>query len=172
MKKHIQKKEHALILGASGEIGAAVAERMASSGIKALTLTYGSNLKPVEKLAKKLKARYGAKVYIARLAFPLQDEDIPLFEELLDTAVRKNGAEITVAVNTIGISPNEDYRKQKLGGKDGVRHVYEVNVFSAAVTMRSIANRMEKKGIKGAIVQIASTNGVNSQACFIMSENP
>jgi len=44
------------------------------------------------------------------------------------------------------------------------RKVFEVNVFGCFASTRAVADRMQAKGIKGSIVLITSTNGINSHS--------
>ena len=166
--KHISKG-HALILGASGGIGAASAEAIARSGeISAMTITYGRSKDKAEQLAHVLRALGIEKVHLAQLSAPLGDADVAMFESLLEEAVKANEAEISIMVNTIGISPNVDLDKQTIDDKDGWRNVFAMNLETAFLATRSVTNRMKAKIIRGSIVHIASTNGVNSYADYSM----
>lgn len=157
---------HALVLGGSGGIGSEIMFALAASGAQAISFTYGRNKEAAEKLAKELALVGVAKVHYFALDTPKTDSDVLQFNLLLQEAVETVGEEITVAVNTIGISPNTPYEDQMIEGKDGWRAVYETNVFGSFLTTRAIAERMKEKGVRGSITLITSTNGVNSQAEF------
>lgn len=160
---------HALILGASGGIGNASAEAIARSGeVSVMTITYGRSKEKAEQLSKVLCAIGIKKVHLAQLSAPFSDADVPAFEALLDEAVAANGSEISIMVNTIGISPNVDLDEQTIEGKDGWRNVFAMNLETAFLATRSLTNRMKAKGVRGSIVHIASTNGVNSYADYSM----
>ena len=83
---------------------------------------------------------------------------------MLDAAAAATGQEVAVAVNSIGISPNVPIEEQSLDGKDGWRNVFDVNVHGCFVSTRAIAERMKAKDVRGSIVLITSTNGINSQS--------
>ncbi|OGZ11905.1 MAG: hypothetical protein A2942_01940 [Candidatus Lloydbacteria bacterium RIFCSPLOWO2_01_FULL_50_20] len=164
--KYMSKvKGHALVLGGSGGIGSEIVRAFAANGVKKISFTYGRNGVAAEKLAKELR-RAGVKAYFA----PVDQSDKSAVETFLDDAVRATGEEIAIAVNAIGISPNKDLEQQTLettgGGPDdkGWRDVFEVNVFGCFISTRAIAERMKKKRVKGSIVLITSTNGINSQS--------
>jgi 3-oxoacyl-[acyl-carrier protein] reductase len=156
---------HALVLGGSGGIGSEIVRALVANGVRTVSLTYGKNKKAADDLATEL-APFGVKVYSASV----DQSDEAGFKKFLDDAVLAQGEEIAVAVNSIGISPNKLLEKQTLdsvsGDLDdkGWREVFEVNVFGCFISTRAIAERMKAKSIKGSIVLITSTNGINSQS--------
>ena len=60
--------------------------------------------------------------------------------------------------------PNIPIEQQTLDGPEGWRRVFEINVFGCFISTRAIAERMKARGVKGSIVLITSTNGINSQS--------
>ena len=150
---------HALVLGGSGGLGSEIVRALAASGASALTFTYGRNKTAADKLVEELKA-IGVKAHAA----PVDQSDEAAFKKLLEDAARINGAEISVAVNAIGISPNIPIEEQTLDGKDGWRNVFEVNVNGCFLSTRALAERMKARTVRGSIVLITSTNGINSQS--------
>src|SRR5262249_21983290 len=85
-------------------------------------------------------------------------------KRFLDDAVAAIGSEISVAVNSIGVSPNVPIEEQTLDGRDGWRNVFEVNVNGCFLSTRAIAERMKARGVRGSIVLVTSNNGINSQS--------
>lgn len=150
---------HALVLGGSGGIGSEIARALVANGVQSISFTYGKNKAGAENLAEEIK-KSGAKVYFESI----DQADEIAFKKFLLNAVRALGEEISIAVNSIGISPNIPLEEQTLDGADGWRRVFEVNVFGCFVSTRAIAERMKEKKISGSIVLITSTNGINSQA--------
>jgi len=150
---------HAMVLGASGGLGSAVVRAVAASGAAAITITYGRNKVAAESLAAEVAAQ-GVKTFIA----PVEQADEAGFKRLLQQAHDAIGAEIQTVINTIGISPNVPIEEQSLDGRDGWRNVFETNVFGCFLSTRAIAERMKMKGVRGSIVLITSTNGINSQS--------
>ena len=150
---------HALVLGGSGGLGAEIVRTLAASGASAVSFTYGRNKKAADELVAELKAD-GIKTFAA----PADLSDEPGFNKVLDDAVAAISDEVTLAVNSIGISPNIPIEQQTLDGPDGWRRVFEINVFGCFISTRAIAERMKKRGVKGSIVLVTSTNGINSQS--------
>lgn len=157
---------HALVLGGSGGIGREVVLALVAQGARAISFTYGRNKEAAESLAKELADGGFTRVQYVSLSIPKTDADVPAFSDALEKLVEAMGEEITVAVNTIGISPNQPFEEQKIEGREGWRDVYETNVFGSFLTTRAIAHRMEEKSVQGSITLITSTNGINSQAEF------
>lgn len=150
---------HALVLGGSGGIGSEIVRALAASGAAAVSFSYGRNRTAAEALAKEL-ATHGVKSHFG----PLDQSDESSCIRLMDDAEDAVGAAIGVAVNSIGISPNVPIEQQTLDGPDGWRNVFEVNVHGCFISTRAIAERMKAHNVRGAIVLITSTNGINSQS--------
>ncbi len=171
---NIDSHSHALVLGGSGGIGSEIARALVANGIKKLTITYSGNQAKAEEVANKLKAS-GAEVYVAHVS-ERTDETEDDFKRMLEDAVLALGEEITLLVDSIGISPNTDLRDQTLNtgvsadGKKipGWNEVYAVNVFGSFISTRAVLERMREKNIKGSVVLITSTNGINSWAAYSM----
>ena len=150
---------HALVLGGSGGLGSEIVRALVAHGAPAVSFTYGRNRAGAETLAAELGAT-GVKTFTA----PLDQSNGADVDTLLGDAAAAIGWEVTIAVNTIGISPNVPIEEQTLDGRDGWRNVFEVNVFGCFVSTRAIAERMKARGIGGTILLITSTNGINSQS--------
>ncbi|PWT70367.1 MAG: hypothetical protein C5B46_09635, partial [Proteobacteria bacterium] len=150
---------HALVLGGSGGLGREVVRALACSGASALTFTYGRNKAAADALTAELKAE-GISAYAASV----DPSDETAFGRLLAEAVDRHGREISVAVNSVGISPNIPIEQQTLHGEHGWRNVFELNVYGCFVSTRAIAERMKARNISGSIVLVTSTNGINSQS--------
>jgi 3-oxoacyl-[acyl-carrier protein] reductase len=150
---------HALVLGGSGGLGREIVRALTASGASAVTFTYGRNKAAAEELTEELEAA-GVRAYAAST----DQSNEAAFGQLLTDAAAVHGQEVCVAVNSIGISPNIPIEAQTLDGKDGWRNVFEVNVHGCFISTRAIAERMKAKGVRGSIVLITSTNGINSQS--------
>jgi NAD(P)-dependent dehydrogenase (short-subunit alcohol dehydrogenase family) len=150
---------HALVLGGSGGLGTEVVRALAANGASFVSFTYGRNRAAAEQLTDELRA-LGVGTFIA----PLDQTNEASVRQLLEDAAVAAGREIAVAVNTVGISPNVPIEQQTLDGRDGWRNVFEVNVFGGFASTRAIAERMKARGVRGAILLITSTNGINSQS--------
>lgn len=148
--------KHVLVIGGSGAIGTEVVRSQVANGAKGITITYNNNQAAAEALQAELVAE-GVSVYIAKVDVV----DKAAFEAFLEEAVQNVGLEIHAAVLAAGISPNTPFDDQTV---EEYRKVYEINTFGPTLAARSIANRMKAKGIKGSIVFITSTNGIDSNA--------
>jgi 3-oxoacyl-[acyl-carrier protein] reductase len=157
---------HALVLGGSGGIGREIVLALVANGASAVSFTYGRNKAAAQQLAKELLDTGITKVHYVQSDVPKTDGDVAAFSRTLEEIVETVGKEISIAVNTVGISPNQPFEEQTIEGRDGWRQVYDTNVFGSFLTTRAIADRMMTKKIRGSITLITSTNGVNSQAEF------
>ena len=104
---------HALVLGGSGGLGAEIVRALAAGGASAVSFTYGRNKKAAMNLVAELRAD-GIKAFAA----PADLSDEPGFNKVLDDAVASIGQEISLAVNSIGISPNIPIEQQTLDGPE------------------------------------------------------
>ncbi len=158
--------QHVAVFGGSGGIGAPTVLELVAKGVEAVSISYNSNRDAAEALKKKLNKAGIKKVFIDQL----NPSDEVAVNRFLENAVAATGKEITGAVYAIGVSPNKPFRKQRLEtvekGIDnlGWRDVFETNVFGCMITVRAVAERMVKYGVKGSMVFVTSTNGINSQS--------
>lgn len=167
---------HALILGASGEIGSAIARSLAANGVQKLTLHYGRDKKRpvIEALAAELETM-GAATHIIQVKERTDETEVQ-FHSLLEECVAALGEEINIYVDSIGISPNTPLNEQTLKSRSGPNgehipgwsEVFEVNVGGAFLSARAVLNRMVSKGVRGSVILITSTNGINSWAPYSM----
>jgi len=100
---------HALVLGGLGGLGAEIVRTLAASGASAVSFTYGRNKKAADELVAELRADG-----IKALAAPADLSDEVGFNKVLDDAVASIGQEISLVVNSIGISPNIPIEEQTL----------------------------------------------------------
>ena len=106
MEQYLTGK-HALILGASSDIGAATAHEYVLRGVTALTLSYGSKQAEVEALAEVLRAK-GVKVHVAHH----DRSDFGPMRAMLEEAVQAIGQDIYAAADFIAMSPDLDFQEQ------------------------------------------------------------
>ncbi len=173
-KYRLQPSGHALVLGASGGIGSEIARSLAANGVQKITLSYGRGRDRAEALAAELVAA-GAQVHLIQV-LERTDETESLFQSQLEEAVVALGEEISVYVDSIGISPNTPLEEQALKTRitasgeriPGWNEVFAVNVGGAFISARAVLRRMKAKGVRGSVVLITSTNGINSWAPYSM----
>lgn len=158
-RKYISKVEgHALVLGGSGGIGSEIVRALVANGASAVTFTYNSKVTEAEALKAEVEA-YGVKAHIGSVDLT----DVIAVGNFLEQAVSTVGEEISTAVNSVGISPDTPYEEQT---PELWRRVYNTNVVACEFSSRAIAFRMREKQIKGSLVWITSTNGINSHSAF------
>lgn len=149
---------HALVFGGSGGIGREVVRALVAYGAAAVTFTYGRNRKAAEELAQELTGR-GIRTHFQSIEVPMRDADIPRLAKFLDDAVTAVGQEISVVVNTVGVSPNVPLGEQTIDDPEtGWRRVLEVNSIGGFFAARAAAERMKLKGVQGVIVLLTSDN--------------
>lgn len=151
---------HVLVLGGSGGIGSEIVRSMVAFGATAVTFTYGKNQQAAEALKQELGSQ-GIKVHFASLDRLNEKE----FNSFLEEAVALQGGEVTAMVDAIGISPNTHHLEQTV---EEWRKVMDVNVTGAFISTRAVLERMRQKDVKGSVVLITSTNGINSWASYSM----
>jgi 3-oxoacyl-[acyl-carrier protein] reductase len=153
---------HALVFGGSGGIGREIVRALVASGATAISFTYGRNKRAAEELAEELRAE-GVHTHYASIDIPTTDTDVAAIERFLDNAVLAVGEEISVAVNTIGISPNIPLHEQTIDHPEhGWKQVFAVNAIGNFFLARTVAERMKAKKIMGAIVFLSSDNATVS----------
>jgi len=136
----------------------ALKRALVAHGARAITFTYGRNKEIAEALKAEIEAE-GVKVHMNSVNFA----DEVAFKNFLDEAVASVGEEITVAVNSVGASPDTPYEEQT---PELWQKVYNTNVVMCQVSGMAIATRMREHKVKGSIVWITSTNGINSHSSF------
>lgn len=151
-KKYIGKVEgHALVLGGSGGIGSEIVRALLASGASNVSFTYSGNKARADQLVEEL-TREGYSV----AAFLLKEiRNVSEVSGVLEEAVKWAGKEISVAVNTVGISPNTELEEQT---PEEWQKVIEVNMAGNFFACRTIAQRMRDHGVKGSVVMLSSDN--------------
>jgi 3-oxoacyl-[acyl-carrier protein] reductase len=135
----------ALVTGASGGIGQALAQRLAAEGV-ALALGYGSNAEPAERLANEIEAKGGAAV---ALAADLSDPDAPA--RLVDDAEAAVGP-IDLLVANAGTGQVAPYEEVDAAIFD---HLLAVNLRAPYLLTRRLLAGMRERGF-GRIVYMSS----------------
>ncbi|HEU4677195.1 MAG TPA: SDR family oxidoreductase [Candidatus Paceibacterota bacterium] len=156
--KYINKvKGHALIDGGSGGIGSECVRGLVANGAEAITITFNSNEAKARKVATEIEAE-GVRVYVDR-ANPL---DVTEYAAFLERAVAFHGGmDISTYVNAVGWSPNTPIEEQTV---EEHRKVMDINLHGPFFATRTNLVRMRTMGIRGSVVLITSTNGINSNS--------
>ena len=142
---------HTVVLGGSGGIGSEAVKALLALGAPKISMSYSGNKGRADELVANL-TKEGYKV----AAFHLKELGNPdELNRFLDQAVAWAGEEVSVALNTIGISPNTEIEEQT---PEEWKKVYDVNATGNFFALRTMALRMRKHKIKGAIVTLSSDN--------------
>lgn len=142
----------ALITGAAGDIGGAVAERLARSGARVALADIRARAEELERSAE----RCGAHTAVATVVFDVTDEDS--VESAFATIADRfdvpdlifNNAGVQGAIVEAADYPIDDARR-----------VLDVNVMGVINVLREGARRLRQTGRPGAIVNTASMAGVS-----------
>ncbi|GAA2060906.1 SDR family NAD(P)-dependent oxidoreductase [Streptomyces albiaxialis] len=146
----------ALVTGASGVIGAGIAERFARAGA-AVVAHYHHGEKAARALVERLTGELGAEA--TALAADLTDERE--CRRLVEEAAAWRGGRLDALVNNAGIQPVQPFAEQTA---DDWRRLYEANVTSAFACTHAAAEVMGVQEGGGSVTHIASIEG--SQPAF------
>jgi NAD(P)-dependent dehydrogenase (short-subunit alcohol dehydrogenase family) len=137
----------ALVTGASSGIGEAAARRLARCGFRVVVAA--RRAERLESLAKEITTQGGE-----ALAVAVDLADAAATSELV-TRTRDAFGRIDVLVNNAGFSPGAALEQVS---RDELRHIFDVNLFSALQLVGEIAPLMRAQG-GGHIVNIGSLGG-------------
>ena len=139
------KGKNAAIVGATGGIGKAVAERFIKEGC--LVVLIGRNEKKLSALQKELGFEKVTSVVLDISSPQLCKAEIP---KLMDAY------NIDTWVNTAGLSSMADKRGDSNFTEDDFRGTFEVNFSSTMLLTEIVAAEMLTRNVKGTIINVAS----------------
>lgn len=138
----------ALVTGASTGIGAAVAERLAASGVHLVLVARSAD--KLGEAAARLSRRHGVTVRALPLDLAIPDAPTRLVKTLVD-----EGIEVELLVNNAGVSASGPVLD---GDPARFRSLIDVNVTALTELTTLLMPAMVARG-RGAVVNIASTGG-------------
>lgn len=138
-----------VITGGGGEIGRATAERFAREG--AIVIVADLNYEPAETAAAEITTAGGA-----AWAFPVDVARRDQVEAMADAVIERHGR-IDVLCNIAGVAPPAPFLETTDESWDATLNVNLKGVFLCS---QIVARRMVTLGVKGNIVNMASTNGL------------
>ena len=150
-------KKTALITGASGGIGAAIAKELAKSGCDVL-LHCNSNEEKALKLKNEITDLYGAKVHIIKADLSVPSDVQRLGREALSLCGR-----IDILINNAGVAYQELFQ---LADSERVRRLFEINLMSAMELTKEILPSMINNRY-GKIINISSMWGIAGASCEV-----
>lgn len=147
-----------LVTGASGGIGSAICERLAKENYD-IVIHYFSSQEKAFSLAEKLKEKYSVRCMVIQA--DVADED--KVEEMFEKIDEELGG-VDILINNAAIDLPDMFH---LKTAEQFRRVLDVNVVGAYNCARRAYEHM-KENEYGRIINIASTNGINTYypMCF------
>ena len=150
-------KKTALITGASGGIGAAIARELAKDGCS-LILHYNSGEENILAIKNEISSLYGTEVQILKADLSLEGEALRLGTEVLSLCGR-----VDILVNNAGVAYQELFQ---LTDNNKVRKLFEVNLMSAMELTKAILPSMLSEHY-GKIINISSMWGIAGASCEV-----
>ncbi|MEE1321889.1 MAG: 3-oxoacyl-ACP reductase FabG [Acutalibacteraceae bacterium] len=149
-------RKKALITGASGGIGQAIAEEMAKLGYDVI-LHYNSDRDSVFSLMHRLEEKYGIYAHCLKC-------DLSKPEEVKEFAQRAmDFGKIEVLINNAGIAYQELFQ---LADEEKIRQLFEINLMSALSLTKEILPSMISEHY-GRIINISSMWGIMGASCEV-----
>ena len=150
-------KKTALITGASGGIGSAIAKELAKEDCK-LILHYNSAEDSVLALKNEIASLYGTEIHILKADLSVSSEAEKLGKEALSLC-----GGIDILVNNAGVAYQELFQ---LTDSNKVRKLFEVNLMSAMELTKTILPSMINNRC-GKIINISSMWGIAGASCEV-----
>jgi NAD(P)-dependent dehydrogenase (short-subunit alcohol dehydrogenase family) len=141
----------ALVTGASRNLGAVIAERLAEHGA-AVAVNYHASAEAAEELVERLQKETGGK-HVAIQADIQQPAEI---RRLAETAAEALGGRVDVLVNNAGPFSMTPYAELPESDWD---HIWDVNVKAAYLASQCVASGMKEAGW-GRIVNVSAASSV------------
>ncbi len=142
-----------LVTGASRGIGEKIAEEFAKRGAN-IVLNYHQSKKRAEELKIRLISEYKVKVCAIKADISQEEEIEEMIEKALETF-----STIDVLVNNAGIAIDTTYEDKT---KENFMRTIEVNLVGTFLVTKKVGEIMKKQK-KGAIINISSTNGIDTE---------
>jgi len=144
----------ALVTGASGGIGGAIAHRLAAAGAH-VVVHYASGEPAAKKITAAIEADGGAATHV-NADITHTDQVEHMFDQLEALGLRPS-----LIVNNAGLQPVAPLLETSV---EQWRRISAVNLDGAFLVARQAARRLSEKGAGGAIVNIASIEGLDPAA--------
>lgn len=147
-----------LITGASRGIGASTAEIFASHGFHVI-LNYVQNQEKAMRLAKELEEKYNIKTLCVKADVAEEQEVADMVKKAIDCF-----GHIDVLVNNAGIAIDSTFEDKTVRN---FKKIIDVNLIGTFLVSKYVSSYMKQNG-KGAIVNVSSTNGIDSYYPYSM----
>ena len=147
-----------LVTGASSGIGEATVKLFASRGDD-VVIHYYSGKERAQNIAVEISREYGVKTLCVQA--DIADEEA--VRQMIDKVILEFGF-IDVLVNNAGIAIDSDFADKTVSN---FRRILDVNLIGPFIVSKYASKYMLKQG-KGSIVNVGSTNGIDSYYTYSM----
>lgn len=147
-----------LVTGSSSGIGEATVRLFARRGYD-VAIHYFTNQEKAIALAEELKDLYHCKAFCVQGDVSLE-EDV---KSIVESVIHEFGV-IDVLVNNAGIAIDTDFSMKTV---ENFRRILDVNLIGPFLTAKYVSQYMKERG-KGSIVNVGSTNGIDSYYPYSM----
>jgi len=145
-------KKIVLVTGASRGIGAAIAEEFAKRNYN-VVMNYKNSEKEAEKLKEKLEKQYNIKTLLVKADITNEIEIKTMIEKILIEF-----GTIDILINNAGIAIDKEFEYRT---KEDWQETLSTNLIAPFLVSKYVGAIMMKNK-KGKIINISSTNGINS----------
>lgn len=149
-------KSYALITGASGGIGSAIAKALAEMGYS-LILHYNSDEKSASALKAEIENQYPVDVKTIKADLSSPEQTKAFAQDAADCG------EIGALVNNAGVAYQQLFQ---FADEEKVRSLFEINLMSAMAVTKEILPGMISRH-KGVIINISSMWGLSGGSCEV-----
>lgn len=147
------KEKNVLITGASRGIGAATAEYFAMNKFNVI-INYLNNETKAKELSKKLEEKYQIKTLVIKADISKEEDCLRLLNETINTF-----GTIDYLVNNAGIAIDTTLEDKTV---DNFKKILDTNLIGTFLMCKHFGTYMKEKQGYGSIVNISSTNGIDS----------
>ncbi len=142
----------ALITGGSRGIGEAISKKFASAGYN-IIINFKQSVEKAQKLKMQLEKDFNIEVMLSQANLSKEKDIINMINECM-----KKFGKIDVLVNNAGIVIDKEFEDRTV---EDWKNTLDVNLIAPFLLTKIVGKEMMKQK-KGAIINISSTNGINT----------
>ena len=142
----------ALITGGSRGIGEAISKKFASAGYN-IIINFKQSVEKAQKLKIQLEKDFNIEVMLSQANLSKEEDIINMIDECM-----KKFGKIDVLVNNAGIVIDKEFEDRTI---EDWKNTLDVNLIAPFLLTKIVGKEMMKQK-KGSIINISSTNGINT----------
>lgn len=142
----------ALITGGSRGIGEAISKKFASAGYN-IIINFKQSVEKAQKLKIQLEKDFNIEVMLSQANLSKEEDIINMIDECM-----KKFGKIDVLVNNAGIVIDKEFEDRTV---EDWKNTLDVNLIAPFLLTKIVGKEMMKQK-KGSIINISSTNGINT----------